>query len=349
MGEGDYIFYKNTLYALFAFVTFFLILNKTFNLKPFKIIYIPLLSLFVLATCYLASIKEIGMYSDFYQYRYLYNEINNFSHIFNLKGDYLFYFFFYILKSLKLSFQEAIFVLLLIYNTCIIFALKNFSKNNYIILFFIIISLFFYYSMSLNILRQGIGFGFFILGFSYYNKYKKLAYLFLIFGILSHISYLILLLLIITSKYIKKIKYVIAIFIISTFISILNINIFSYLPIQMEGRVNMAAEDYIEHYRTGFRFDFYVFNLFFLLVGLYINKYIIEDKENYRLILYSYILSTSFFILCFMIPFSDRFGLLSWIFIPLIISPILEKNLKVNHNIQILLTYFLFITLYIIF
>lgn len=51
----------------------------------------------------------------------------------------------------------------------------------------------------------------------------------------------------------------------------------------------------------------------------------------YETFLVLYILLTSFFVLAFKMPYSDRFGILSWVLIPIVILPIFNcsKSIKV--------------------
>ena len=85
-------------------------------------------------------------------------------------------------------------------------------------------------------------------------------------------------------------------------------------------------------YKVGFRQDFFAYNTVFLVL-------FILWRRRYNLELIKlYILTSSWFVLCFNIPFSDRWGMYSWILIPLIFitdSRVMVKGLQSMLRLQI--------------
>ncbi len=93
--------------------------------------------------------------------------------------------------------------------------------------------------------------------------------------------------------------------------------------------------------------QFVVFNTVFLVILSYISrvvlKYHILLKEEYD-ILFRYFLVASFvFFMAFQIPYSDRWGLFSWITIPILMAPVFtfsKTNMKFKTPIVL---FFMFI------
>ena len=72
-------------------------------------------------------------------------------------------------------------------------------------------------------------------------------------------------------------------------------------------------------YKSGFRFDFIIYSLIpALLAYYYIYKKKVKDSF-YTNIINSYLIANGLWILVIRANFSDRFGYLSWIFIPLLL------------------------------
>ena len=59
-----------------------------------------------------------------------------------------------------------------------------------------------------------------------------------------------------------------------------------------------------------------------------------------------YILATAIFFLSFTIPFSDRFGLLSWVMIPFVIRPMLNEKYSKTSVVSLTLFSFLIYSLH---
>jgi len=84
----------------------------------------------------------------------------------------------------------------------------------------------------------------------------------------------------------------------------------------------------------------------FLVIGFYFKKYRVNNQD-FNTILKYYMLASALFFFAFQIPFSDRWGLFSWVFIPLVIGQFfsLERPKRFDY---ILPTFFL-ISIFIFF
>lgn len=245
----------------------------------------------------------------------------------------------------KISNRGFIFLMAFMYIIPMILALFRIIKTNRLLLFFCITSFFFFKSMGMNTIRQGVGFSFFFLSLTY-DSNKRLRYLFMFLALSIHLSIVIPIIVFEASKYIRNIKYPIFVFILCTFLSILKFNIyalFQNIPLisiadKMESYSNVDASDY----KIGFRIDFFFFNLLFAIIGYHIYK----NTQSSLKYLSSYFILSGFFFLMFNSGYSDRYGFLSWIFIPLIILPVLNGE-KINKfiNISSILSFCFFIAI----
>ena len=211
-------------------------------------------------------------------------------------------------------------------------------------LFFIlcVFSMFFFLSLGINIMRQGIALSFMILGIYFDTVSKKKQFVF--FSLLAcsfHSSVILILILYMLTKRFLGLKIVSTIFIIAVFLSLFGITLINRLGDYglLSSLYDSRLMSYVESdnsvgYKIGFRYDFFLFNMFYLLVG----AYFIRFKKAYVSVLYvhifkTYILLTSVFVIMFNFPYSDRFGVLSWVFIPYILSPFVINKALVKKAI----------------
>jgi hypothetical protein len=225
------------------------------------------------------------------------------------------------------------------------YAIKQFKGINKIFLLWFFTSLFIFISMSTNVLRQGIGGVVVMWGISIYlnreNKSKRFIIPLLI-APLFHFSLILVVILFFISKYLKNIKLAYTILLISIVLSYIGFNLnitLGNLPVVGNiflDRMDTYLGENVKNYKVGFRIDFFLFNLFFVFIGHYISKlkFIKSNYPLYGQIYTTYILLTSYFILMFNVPFSDRFGILSWIFIPFIMYPIFDLSNSRYNNLK---------------
>lgn len=220
--------------------------------------------------------------------------------------------------------------------------IRNLKLKNPLIFFFIIFSFFFFKSMGINIQRQGIAFSLFFCGVTYLLVDKKLiGYILLALAFLNHASIIIPIIIYFISYRFNNLKIAIIIYVLATFLALTNFNFYKVLesiPI-VNILVAERLEDYTrigsEVYQVGFRLDFWFFNTVFTILGLYLyNSKLRLNKFEYIKYLISYIYLSAFFFLMFSVGYSDRFGVLSWIFIPFLILPVV-KGIKARGFINL--------------
>lgn len=229
------------------------------------------------------------------------------------------------LTSLTKSFTFFLFVVALIFNsTLYLFVRKftNYGKNgSSLILFLTIFSGFSLLSIEFNIIRNGLAIGFILLAIHYLlsSKYKY-GFLFLTIAFLFHRTAIIPIIVISATLLAKKIplKYFMILYFVSIGISALgygfhSIEFFTMSSFDELRKLSNIGESI---YKIGFRLDFVLYNTFFLFLFFKFSNF----KNHKDLFLIKlYVLNSMIFFLNFYIPFSDRFGLYSWILIPLLL------------------------------
>ncbi|MUV03627.1 hypothetical protein GN157_07880 [Flavobacterium rakeshii] len=333
---GDFFVGYYILYSFFFIIILLDLIGGFFNRK---LLYLKFqdffLFLFLIAFYILLANRSVNVGADTERYvRHYENMIYHGGDVYG--SDFGFNILNKLLIYINVSPQYYLFFLSLLFVVPVYYAFKKFENVNKVYLLWFFSSLFIFISMSTNVLRQGIGGAFIMLGVSLYLNNKNNSKRFIIPFLIApffHFSCLLAVFVFFTSKYVSD-KIVYLILFLSILLSYLGFNLNTLLvnlPIvgglfldRMDGYLN----DNIKGYKTGFRIDFLIFNLFFIILGYYISrlKGVSDRYKKYNFVYRVYVLLTSYFIMMFNIPFSDRFGILSWIFIPFLIYPIYEMN-----------------------
>jgi len=205
--------------------------------------------------------------------------------------------------------------------------------ENKFLLFFMFVNMFSFVAMGINIVRQGIGVSLFLLAIYYLEKRRILTAVVLLFVSFSfHYSMIIPIGMYLVSRKLNTIIIPLICFIVAIPLSMIAFDFFGLLrSIPVLGGWFPLADgiggiELHERYRTGFRLDFFIFNLFFAMLGLFYYNRIIKIFPQYRVYFSVYLFTSAFFFLMFHVPFSDRFGLFSWIFIPFLMFPFVQQE-----------------------
>ncbi|WP_285375896.1 EpsG family protein [Vibrio sp. B172a] len=192
----------------------------------------------------------------------------------------------------------------------------------------------FFYSLNGNVIRQALALSIFILSLCF-NDRKYLCLFGLLVSSVIHNSIFILIVFYVLQFGFKK-KYIIIFWLLATLLSYFNVlsSIISPLSQYLEG---FKAAMYLkgEHdYNIGFRFDFWIMSSLPILFLLTIKNLRVENK-NLLILTKLTALVGNFHILSLIIPYSDRFGVMAWIFYPLIFIAIFKEfliNFKRKNN-----------------
>ena len=266
---------------------------------------------------------DTGNYYNFY-FIPVTTQVSSYFEIFTrLKSDFLFEF----LVSLSFfhrNFKIFLLMVAIIMNVSLYTFVRkftNFGKNgSSLILFLSIASSFSFLSLEINIIRNGISICFVLLGlYSILKKETKKFIIYIIIAFLFHRTAIIPIAIILAVVFSKKveIKYYLGFYGLVILLSLAgfgfhSVQFLSELGVQDLQNLSYSGET---TYRIGFRYDFVLYNTFFLAIFL---KFTNWNTVDSFLIKY-YILSSAVFFLNFYIPFSDRFGVYSWIIVPILL------------------------------
>lgn len=344
ISENNFHIFYHILYGLSFLIAFLSVIkidssgeSMVTNLFLNKIC----IAIAVLFIC-LIGFREYNVGSDTESY-YYYNWVLDTKSTINT--EMLFDFIIQTTKNQGFSFTVFLLLVSMVFYINIIRSFFNISKIfkvNIFFLFFIFISLFFSKSLGINIIRQGLSLSFLLLAYSrWINNKSIITYLLpLLLAIITHTTSVIPIAIFIVAYFLKKkgsLNFYLAIYICAIIMSFFNFGILTLAPFLkglLEGsyRANYLTED-SDLYVTGFKPQFVVFNSVFLVFSLYIYHKILDKNgdlyKKYRIVFLYYIISNIVFFMMFQIPYSDRFGLFSWIVIPVLISPLFtyEKTL----------------------
>jgi hypothetical protein len=299
---------------------------------------------------FLIGLRSLDIGADTISYYYHWNKGMRFS---DVKSD-LCFTLMYSIKAIGLSYQYFLLIVSTLFFATVYRAyqkISNLNNLNLLLLLFSLFSLFFCLSLSTNVIRQGVSLAFLLLCYSYYiqpcSKKKVLVYFILSIGF--HLTTLIpicLYLIIYICKRINLIYYYF-IYILGVILAYIGYginNVPLYIPeiFANDKRMSYLSSD-VSHYEVGFKFQFTIFNSIFLIIFILLRR--INKDRKYELLLKYYILASFVFFMTFQIPFSDRWGLFSWFFIPLLLSPVFsiyQRKYKLS-VITVLFLIFIFV------
>ena len=256
---------------------------------------------------------------------------NIFIFLSTFKSDFLFEVLAYLTFQLK-NYTFFLLTVAIILNGCLYMFVRKFTdfgrEGSSLLLFLTIASSLSFLSIEINIIRNGLSIGFVLLGLYYLNKedFKKCIVLFLI-GFLFHRTAVIPIFIgfIAHLGWKVKLKYYLALYLLFIGLSLVG---FGFDKISFLSSIN--GEDFKRlafqgetTYRVGFRYDFVLYNSFFLF--LFIKFSGLKNRADLFFIKF-YILASIVFFMNFNIPFSDRIGLYSWIIIPILLFNTIKNS-----------------------
>tara|TARA_B110000908_G_scaffold159707_1_gene202193 strand:+ start:298 stop:1416 length:1119 start_codon:yes stop_codon:yes gene_type:complete len=220
------------------------------------------------------------------------------------------------------------------------------NRGSSLLLFLTIASGFSFINLEINIMRNALAIGFIFLSINYAIKenYYKCALL-LITALLFHRTSIILAVIIFAIVFAKKVplKYYYAFYLLAILLSAVGFGFHSISFLAELGNEDLSNLSYEgeTNYRIGFRLDFVMFNTFFLILFA---KFTNLNSYRESFLIKYFILSSVVFFFNFYIPFSDRFGLFSWLIIPLLLFDIVNKKFpkkKIFINTLVLISFYI--------
>lgn len=338
------------LLPYFLLACYYLLIAVGYDIygKRFKANYITnaIITLYII---FITGTREVLPYTDTDNYQYYFTFIDSLVE----SSEIAFYGLMLAVKYFTNSFTIFLLVIAFIYYLCLNYSIAKYTKYyniNYYLGYFVFLSMFFNYSLSMNVMRQGLSVAFLLVAIainygqvSKLGKRKKaLTLLLLLLAFFSHHSSLIFILCMLSVIFFKKIKLrsYYLLFALSIAISYLN----QSDPLGISGLVASLGDSnnysvYGElqtDYSVGFKLQFVAFNTFCLLLAGKLYKSKLYDDDKYQILLKAYVLLSSIFFIFSVIPYSDRVGIYSWILIPYLFMPYLSYNYKYPKTLAII-------------
>lgn len=350
--QSEIIFnnYFSILYIGLLIVTLFFYIEDNYKENPHNKLKLFFLVFFSILFLLLFGLRDldVGIDTEIYLYLFTSRYAQHKDVGFRILTDFL----------KKITDEHGyLFSIAAIYMTFFLMFIKNWSYKYSIYLLFLFASLFIFKNMGMNVIRQGLACVFFLYALSLQrlNK-KKISIIFFVIAFSMQATIIIPILIWYTSKVIK-LKMSIFFVLFCSFLSIIGYGLdklAGFLPFfsnLFENRFDTyldgtAGKDYI----IGFRVNFFLFNWFFIVVFLYAYKknILLFSKDIEIRILKSFIILSGIFFLYFNLPYSDRIGLLSWIFIPLLFIMFFDGEKFVSQKYK-MMSIFLFLIIFMIF
>lgn len=240
-------------------------------------------------------------------------------------------------------------------------ACKRFFKGKatWAMLFFL--GAFTCWGSAVNGLRNGVACAILVLAYSFLQENRKNKIVPILLAALAysmHKSVILPILCTVVSLYYSDTKKIVYFWLLSIIISLVGgssvANIF--VGLGFDDRLDSYLQDAndLSHQfsSTGFRFDFLLYSAVPIILGYYV---VVKRKIydfHYKLLLNTYILANSFWVMVITSSFSNRFAYLSWFLYPLLLAyPLLKFEIWSNQSKKvaifmlgnILFTYFMFL------
>ncbi len=221
----------------------------------------------------------------------------------------------------------------------VVIACKRWFPNNLKIAMLFFFTAFSFFSYGTNGIRNGMGASLVILALSYINgnnKDKIIAYILSIAAVSVHKSCTLPVLMMLISQLYRNTRIILFFWISSIIISLVageSLEPF-FANLGFDDRLGSyinSDSDNDKFSSTGFRFDFLLYSMMPIILGYYtVVKKKLFDR-SYLIILHTYILSNSFWIMLIRASFSNRFAYLSWFLYPIVLAyPLIKLNIWGN-------------------
>lgn len=284
-----------------------------------------------------SAFVDTVLYAQLYDYSV--SPENLYRHDSDFGWGYLMYFF----KSRGFSANFFFTVVALTYYTFNTIAIKKVFQNNIWGPFIIFLISFSTYAFCINGIRNGLATSFVILGISFISSFKKtdfiIGLLLMTLGFTIHKTIILPSVCVLTALFINNFKICYIIWIFSILISFLFGNFFAsiFASLGFDDRMTTYLDKGVEYakmgYKVGFRWDFLIYSAAPIILGyISVIKRGIYDRK-YLILLNTYVLANSFWVLVIRAAYSNRFAYLSWFLYPIVLAyPLFKFKLWENQN-----------------
>lgn len=302
---------------------------------------IPSLILIIVITLFIGFRPISGTFVDMMNYLAGYEHIQNISFGFeynddtpNLIFDNIYYYF----ASNWIEITFFFLIIAIIYFGCIFWGLKKLFPNDLFYAILIYLGALSTFAYGTNGIKAGAAASIFILVFAYYRK-PILAILFCLISLGFHHSMTLPILAFVLAYLIKNPKYFFLGWMACLFLSFFHFGFITDFLAQFadaKGQGYLLADDDSLEAFVGFRWDFILYSLPPVLIGIWtIYKHNGKDRL-YQLLLCTYLTVNGVWMLCMYVPYNNRIAYLSWFILPIVsIYPFLKLKLDTRQYIQL--------------
>lgn len=230
--------------------------------------------------------------------------------------------------------QVFLFVVAAIFISLFTISVFRFVEYNRFILFFSFLSLFFFYQLGINIIRDGISLMLAVVAISYDSTNKRLQWVYFLFSILFHYTTIILIVGWFIVKKLENIRTALIIWTLCLLLSVVGFGLQNILTILKLDFINrfLTFADYTSYVddatSQGISINGILFNLIFLVYGLYMIKKDESQDKFYKTVFLAYCYLNAIYMLGYGIKASGRLGIISWVLLPYIVGlPIIKYGL----------------------
>lgn len=210
----------------------------------------------------------------------------------------------------------------------VLWACNRLVPNHYILMFLFCMGAFSFFSYGTNGIRNGMACSLIVAVLACINKsvvYKIIAGVLCFLAFNIHRSTALPIICIIASFFVKDTRYIMGWWLFSIVLSLVaggSIEAF-FTGLGFDDRMEGYSSDNIDASKfssTGFRWDFLLYSAMPIVLGYYVVFVRKVWDKNYLLLLNSYILCNSFWVMTIRASYSNRFAYLSWFMYALVLS-----------------------------
>lgn len=325
------VYWPTFLYSLLVVTCFYFFYIKN---KDNELVYEntnnPLILLYIAAFVLLVGWRPPSGYyfGDSSTYAQVFNNFKSGLSVYdpNMKE----WFFTWIMYSCsKIMDQPDCFLLIeCLYVLPVVLACRNFVPNHYTLMFIFCMGAFSFFSYGTNGIRNGMACSLIILAMSLVNgdmKSKLLAAALAFIAYNTHRTTALPIVCILGSFFVKDTRYIMGFWIASIFISLVaGTAVESFFTgLGFDDRMTAYSSKNIDpsmFSSTGFRWDFLLYSSMPIILGYYVVFIRKVWDNNYLLLLNTYILCNSFWVMMIRAAYSNRFAYLSWFMYALVLA-----------------------------
>lgn len=210
----------------------------------------------------------------------------------------------------------------------VLWACYKFASNHYVLMFLFCMGAFSFFTYGVNGIRNGMACSFIIVALACVNKnliYKLIAGAFCFLAFNIHRSTALPIVCIMASFFVKDTRYVMGWWLFSIVLSLVAggpIEAF-FTSLGFDDRMqgySSANIDASAFSSIGFRWDFLLYSAMPIVLGYYVVFVRKIWDKNYLLLLNTYILCNSFWVMMIRASYSNRFAYLSWFMYALVLA-----------------------------